>query len=186
MSFSFWPEVLTRARRIERSVSPPTFEEDFQSSGITTREQDVLQYAREIAQERDLTSLTSRSTRTNYRDHLGEMRDQSDYIGGLLNVNDRERSLRAQTQLRDNDRHYPMIYKSPESRATSEIPRFMEHRAVSDNYNDMRWNITGSYGFPKLNWRLGRSYNFTVMRDGRAGTPRREYLSQVKSMRGIY
>jgi len=186
MTFSFWPEALTRGRRIERSVSPCSFEEDYLSSGITTREQEVLQYAREVAQEIDLADLRSRSSRTNYRDHLGEMRDHSDYIGGLLNIRDGSPALRAQSSIRDNDRNYPIIYKSMESRAKSEIPRFMRHEQVNDGYTDLRWNVTGAYGHPKLNWRLGRSYNFNVMRDGRDGTPRREYMSKVKAMRGIY
>merc|ERR1711890_23334 len=170
MTFSFWPEALTRGRRIERSVSPCSFEEDYLSSGITTREQDVLQYAREVAQEID----------------LGDMGDHSDYIGGLLNIRDGSPALRAQSSIRDNDRNYPIIYKSMESRAKSEIPRFMRHEQVNDGYTDLRWNVTGAYGHPKLNWRLGRSYNFNVMRDGRDGTPRREYMSKVKAMRGIY
>merc|ERR1712080_629719 len=99
MTFSFWPEALTRGRRIERSVSPCSFEEDYLSSGITTREQEVLQYAREVAQEIDLADLRSRSSRTNYRDH-------SDYIGGLLNIRDGSPALRAQSSIRDNDRNF--------------------------------------------------------------------------------
>lgn len=189
MPFSFWPDVLTRGRRLERSVSPCSFEEDYRASGITTRdsrEQDVLKYAREVAQEMDMGSLRSRSTRTNYRDHLGEMRDHSDSIRNLLHLREGSPALRAQSQIRDYDRNYPLIYKSMESRAKSEIPRYMKHEEVNDGYQDMRWNITGSYGHPKLNWRLGRSYNFNVMRDGRGGTPRREYMSKVMAMRGIY
>merc|ERR1712080_320763 len=116
----------------------------------------------------------------------GEMRDHSDYIGGLLNIRDGSPALRAQSSIRDNDRNYPIIYKSMESRAKSEIPRFMRHEQVNDGYTDLRWNVTGAYGHPKLNWRLGRSYNFNVMRDGRDGTPRREYMSKVRAMRGSY
>jgi len=103
---------------MEKSVSPCSFQQDFLSSGNATREQDVIQYGKEVARGIDFCTF---GTHSNIRDHLGEKKNHSDYLESLLNRS--EAAQRAVSQIRDKDPNYPIIYKSLESWPKSQIQR---------------------------------------------------------------
>jgi len=87
---------------------------------------------------------------------------------------------------RDNDRHYPEIFKSQASRALSTIPRWMKLREIDEACTKLRWNISGNFGSAKQNWNVVNSRIFRNLRGGKIGEPRRQYKSVVKSIRGFY
>merc|ERR550519_1759820 len=114
-NYSFLPESLMLCRL------RGDHKKDFQFRGFSRREVDVLPHGREM----------SRGTGWSH--------------SGVRSYWKTSPALRYQFKMRDNDRYYPLIYQSWQSRAKTEIPRHMRLRRFDDDYKSVRRNTYGSY-----------------------------------------